>query len=615
MMGNLKRKVWLGLTLATLMALLVSTLALADNTVADGDGLQPVKNNDLSLGTLCLGDSVTTNVPVAISRNGNYPSTNVFTNGSSVGVSVLLVSGSGLSASISGADSIALPADWGSLDNNTMSAAVSSVVTFTPDAVGTFSGSVTYRGSGVSSKDGGSLNRDDVMQVTAEVISCSVPNTPPVVSVTGVTDGASYEIGSVPPAVCAVTDAEDGDSSFAAGLSEITGPLAAYGLGEQTASCSYTDEGGLSDSAGATYSIVDTTAPLITFVSRSPEANGNGWNNSDVTVTWSCSDAGSGVVAATVSQTLSAEGADQSVTGVCKDHAGNTASDTVGGIYIDKTAPTISAAITAGTPGSNGWYVSDVTVSFSCQDALSGIPAGACPADQLLSAEGWAVSSDPVTVTDAAGNVSAESNIITVKLDKTAPTIELSIDPNPVLLNGSATFTHIIADAVSGIASQSCGTIVTDSVGPKSVSCTATDYAGHETTASLNYNVVYASGGMCLGSPGHAILQPVNVDGSSVFKQKSTVPAKFRVCDANGASIGTPGVVTGFRLVKIANGTGSDVDEPVDSTTPDTAFRWSADGQQWIFNINTKNLAAGKTYFYVITLNDLSTIGFQFGLK
>ena len=51
------------------------------------------------------------------------------------------------------------------------------------------------------------------------------------------------------------------------------------------------------------------------------------------------------------------------------------------------------------------------------------------------------------------------------------------------------------------------------------------------------------------------------------------------------------------------------------STTPDTAFRWSASDQQWIFNINTKSLSKNKTYVYLITLNDGSTIHFQFGLK
>jgi hypothetical protein len=93
------------------------------------------------------------------------------------------------------------------------------------------------------------------------------------------------------------------------------------------------------------------------------------------------------------------------------------------------------------------------------------------------------------------------------------------------------------------------------------------------------------------------------------------VPAKFRVCDSLGASIGTPGVVTGFNLIQRISGTASTVNETVVSTTPDSSFRWDATAQQWIFNINTKGLSPGTTYVYAISLNDGSTISFQFGLK
>ena len=110
-------------------------------------------------------------------------------------------------------------------------------------------------------------------------------------------------------------------------MSAVTGPLSTYGLGEQTASCSYPDGGGLTAEASVTYGIVDTTDPVIAFASRT---DANGWNNGDVTVTWSCADSGSDVVADSVSVTVSTEGANQSVEGTCKDHAGNTASDTAG---------------------------------------------------------------------------------------------------------------------------------------------------------------------------------------------------------------------------------------------------------------------------------------------
>jgi hypothetical protein len=124
--------------------------------------------------------------------------------------------------------------------------------------------------------------------------------------------------------------------------------------------------------------------------------------------------------------------------------------------------------------------------------------------------------------------------------------------------------------------------------------------------------IVYVTSGTCGGDVGHAILQPINADGTSVFKQGSTIPTKFRVCDANGVSIGTAGVVTSFVIDQISANS-APIDETVVSTTPDTVFRWSVD--QWIFNLSTKNLTANKLYRGTITLNDGSTIIYNFGLK
>lgn len=131
--------------------------------------------------------------------------------------------------------------------------------------------------------------------------------------------------------------------------------------------------------------------------------------------------------------------------------------------------------------------------------------------------------------------------------------------------------------------------------------------------------ITYVNSGMCAGDVGHQIRQPINADGSSVWKQGSTVPAKFAVCDANGISIGTAGVVTAFNLSQIINGTvTTNVDEAPVSTTPDTSFRWDPTGQQWIFNISTKSAPVNKanqTYVFQITLNDGTSINFQFGLR
>jgi streptogramin lyase len=129
------------------------------------------------------------------------------------------------------------------------------------------------------------------------------------------------------------------------------------------------------------------------------------------------------------------------------------------------------------------------------------------------------------------------------------------------------------------------------------------------------------AGTSCAGGPGHVILPPIDDDGSSVFKQGSTVPAKFRVClpgdldAAIGPRATVPTVIAAFQLVQVIPGTPSSATESISSTTPDTAFRWDATNRQWIFNISTKSLTANNTYVFLITLSDGSTMQFQFGLK
>ena len=115
---------------------------------------------------------------------------------------------------------------------------------------------------------------------------------------------------------------------------------------------------------------IDKTAPVIT-ASVSPAPNANGWNNTDATVTFTCSDNGSGIASCTPAVTVTTEGAGQVITGTATDKAGNTATTSVT-LNIDKTAPLITASVSP-APNAYGWHNSDVTVTFTCSDALSGI--------------------------------------------------------------------------------------------------------------------------------------------------------------------------------------------------------------------------------------------------
>src|SRR5207244_1989188 len=89
----------------------------------------------------------------------------------------------------------------------------------------------------------------------------------------------------------------------------------------------------------------DATAPTIS-ASRTPGANGAGWNNTDVTVSFSGTDNLAGIDFCSGAAVLSSDGAGQSASGTCTDKAGNVSGEAAAsGIKIDKTAPTLSPSV------------------------------------------------------------------------------------------------------------------------------------------------------------------------------------------------------------------------------------------------------------------------------
>jgi hypothetical protein len=146
------------------------------------------------------------------------------------------------------------------------------------------------------------------------------------------------------------------------------------------------------------------------------------------------------------------------------------------------------------------------------------------------------------------------------------------------------------------------------------------NHAGSSNTGSFNITF-----GVCSASVGSGgvILPPINSDGTSVYQRKggSTIPVKFRVCAASGASISNPAAVfagTGGTLTMLSavRGTIDNVNEVTGTDIPDVAFRWDASGQQWIFNMATTNLTSGSTYAFRINLAySPASITFVIGVK
>ena len=193
---------------------------------------------------------------------------------------------------------------------------------------------------------------------------------------------------------------------------------------------------------------IDTVPPTVS-VDQSPLPNSQGWNNTPVTVTFTCSDAVSGVAMCPTPVTVSTQGADQPVAGTGFDNAGNQASASTT-VSVDETAPDISGSASP-TANANGWNNSDVVVGFSCSDALSGVAS--CTAPQTLSGEGAGQSASGTAV-DLAGNQSTTS-VGSINIDRTPPSVSVAgVTNGATYQDGSWSAACSTSDALSGVATQ-----------------------------------------------------------------------------------------------------------------------------------------------------------------
>ena len=250
------------------------------------------------------------------------------------------------------------------------------------------------------------------------VSNINIDKTPPVVTITLPKNG-KYGLNESVTATWSATDDLSGVEDSKAkktikidtkskGKKKITLP---WGLVKDEA-------GNSSEEVTISYEVIesDTTKPVITG-SRAPLPNSFGWNNTDVTVSFSCADTGpvqSGIEINTVAgETVTTEGKNQSVTntGVCTDAAGNTADPvTVSNINIDKTPPEVTITL----PGTGEYALNQsITATWSATDALSGVVS---PVSGSVSIDTSSVGTKTFTlpagtVMDKAGNSSLKVSI------------------------------------------------------------------------------------------------------------------------------------------------------------------------------------------------------------
>ena len=187
------------------------------------------------------------------------------------------------------------------------------------------------------------------------------------------------------------------------------------------------------------------------------------------------------------------------------DNEGNISKESTGYIIrIDNTAPLCELGIT-GTMGNNGWYRSNVTVSFtktidqigSNNLAISGIKKSGITLDVIGTSQTGVQSTDTGSVTwygvieDNAKNSSLCS--INFKRDVTNPTVVWTPESQgPYDNNSGITVTASCQDGTSGVNYTENIQVTSPSLN-KTINVTCTDNAGNSVILSKTYSVRYYS--------------------------------------------------------------------------------------------------------------------------
>jgi|GEM_PF-123951 len=178
-------------------------------------------------------------------------------------------------------------------------------------------------------------------------------------------------------------------------------------------------------------------------------------------------------------------------------------SETLANVVVDRSAPFAPSAIADRPPdysGGGGWYADSVEVAFfdNGDPALpdgspgSGVNLLTLSSPQTFNASGTYTPCG--TVADNVGNVS-EPGCLTVQVDATAPSLTVEC-PAPVAIGATNVHATVTAaDGQSGLAVDPSGTVAinTGKAGPQTITRTAIDNVGHETTGSCSTEVGYTN--------------------------------------------------------------------------------------------------------------------------
>jgi IPT/TIG domain/Glucodextranase, domain B len=303
-------------------------------------------------------------------------------------------------------------------------------------------------------------------------VTLNIDKTIPGITAT-VTPAAVNGVVTLPATVAfTCTDALSGTASCPVSI-----PVTTVGA-NQTFSGAATDRAGNTASTSLRFSVQQ--APLAITATAAPAANANNWNNTDVTITYSCSGGVAPVQCAPV-KTVTLEGANQIIAASATDAASQTANAGTT-LNIDKTAPTITASVSP-VAGANGIVTAPAVITFTCTDGLSGITT--CPSPITASTAGAGQVFNGST-TDKAGNTASASVTLSVQLTPLAIVASASPAPNAAGWNNSSV--TVSFQCTGGVPPLQCPAAQLVSIeGPgQPVSAMVTDASGQTANTSIS---------------------------------------------------------------------------------------------------------------------------------
>jgi hypothetical protein len=337
--------------------------------------------------------------------------------------------------------------------------------------------------------------------------------------------------------------------------------------------------------------VVDGEAPKVTCVGVTAECSGAG--RAVATPTALCTD-NCGC------QTTSCAGGafplgTSAATCTATDNAGNGASCQAPVTVVDTTPPVVTPL-----PGPASLECNVATWNdpgAKAVDACVGDLSSAVTASGGIDPTRVGTYSESYLVVDPAGNVGGATRSLAV-VDTLAPGLKL---PSMISVAGTGasgaavTYLASASDICDGSVTPSCSPVSgsTFPYGINTVACTTADAQGNTASGSFRIQVQYNWSG---------ILQPINADGSSIFKLGSTVPVKFQL---TGGSAGVTSAAATLSLAQVSSSVTGTYVEAVSTSaaTSGNAFRYDITSGQYIFNLSTKGLSTG-TWNLSINLAD-----------